>query len=110
MTDLEKFLKECELMTDLEKFLRACEFRLKQRAAHSDNAFNGVMLDKDYPKLLEIIKAQNDISQKLQKQNEMLKAIVIRTVKIPCDPVDNLNCLACDAKQTLEELESDEEK
>ena len=43
--------------------------------------------------------------QKLQKQNEKLKDIAKRVSKQGCNPLNQYDCLACDATKILKELE-----
>lgn len=41
---------------------------------------------------------------KLKTQNEELLKFVEMVRKSPCDPIDQDNCLACDAKKLMDEL------
>ena len=46
--------------------------------------------------------------EKLQKQNEKLKDIVTRVSKQGCNPVNQYDCLACDATKILKEIEQED--
>ena len=44
--------------------------------------------------------------EKLQKQNKKLKDIATRVSKQGCNPVNQYDCLACDATKILKEIEN----
>ena len=45
--------------------------------------------------------------EKLQKQNEKLRDIATRVSKQGCNPVNQYDCLACDATKILKEIEEE---
>ncbi len=49
-----------------------------------------------------------DKINKLQKQNEKLKDIATRVSKQGCNPVNQYDCLACDATKILKEIEQED--
>lgn len=55
--------------------------------------------------LQDVCKLAEKEIEKLQKQNEKLKDIATRVSKQGCNPLNQYDCLACDAKKLLTEIE-----
>lgn len=81
------------------------EFLIDKLTNLSKEIENNILVSDPRRQLFHVIEYQ--AYEKLQKENERLKDIATRASRQGCNPVNQYDCLACDAKKILKEIEGE---